>query len=448
MTPYLTVRAIWCVSCARGQLSDVDRRSDLKEQGFDFYTVKEVGLPIYVRVLTLDLEVNRALLPSEEAILSLLNAGITSGTVVAELLGIGAEVFSELLINVMRSGAVALGEDTIAITQVGRQILKQASLSDQRRIENFRVIYNPHWETLKLPSEGELLPGDLAAEERIPLELDANLSDRQFLARLSDLQVLIGDSGRLSSGQTPKQFRVVRASVEGNYTMYLASRLELWWRESPYAWQWLLPDESPLMIEALLRLEEQQVDGTIIPRHLPASEPKTPLAAFAARTLGFLKQKGHAWLGEVEAEAALIEVIRSSNERLVLVSSFLNGNIDVVLGEVLGRLAQTSSLRVELTFTAVSTRAGALEQERLLEGLRLQPEHGRQLVVNRVQVAFDGLIAVSEADLFISGRQWQAFAERGQVGIDRGGGRRSAETTNIVSSAEATLRQMLKQVKT
>ena len=425
----------------------MDRRGDPGGQDFEFFTVKEVGLPVYLRVLTLDLEVNRALLPSEEAILSLLDAGITTSAEIADLLGLEAEVFSEIFINVVRSGAVALGEDTLALTQVGRRILEQASLSDQRRLENFRVIYNPYWGTLRLPSDGELLPSDLVAEERTPLDLDADLSDRQFLARFPDLQALVGESGRLSGGQTPKQYRVVRVTVTGNYTAYLASQLELRWREEPRAWQWSLPNEPLPVVEALLRLEEQQVDGTIIPRSLPAAEPKTPLAAFAAETLNFLEQQGHSWLGEIESKKALAEVIQSANERLLLVSPFLRPDADKLLGDVLTQLERSPNLRAELTFTGAATRADTLEQDRLMEGLRLQAEYGKQLTVGRVQAALGGLIALSETELFISGRQWRAFAQGTQVGVDRGGGRRVADTPSVTEPAEATLRRLLRQAK-
>jgi hypothetical protein len=415
----------------------MEHREELASDGYSFYTRKRIGLPVYVWITTLDVEINRLLYPSEQAILGLISCGISQRSSLRELLGLTDDgVFTELFGNVLGSGAVALEANNVVLTDTGRRILASARRYDQHRVENFRVVYNPYWEKLSLPSDSELVLQELRDERGVPLEFDANISAQKLTEELQDLAVLLSDSERITIPSV-KDYRVIRVGVQGLYTAYLLEELELWHRTTAPHWSWVLANESAEVITVLRRYEQEQEDKAIIPRVLKPVSKSSRLNDLVEKTFHSLEEGGSPWLDWREAQAHLDTLVASAELNLLFVSAFVEeGENDVVL-TALERMNDADNLVVTLILTAAGSPSNEIKQEQLVETWKTNPLYRKRLFIHCVDLRSDSMLALSESSLLVFGQEWREYHRGSNVGVVREGARESVNPDHLTEISNA-----------
>ena len=398
----------------------------LASEGFEPFDRKLVGIPFYVWVLNIDLEVSRHLQASEEAVLGLLDLGITARADLARLLGLeGEALFSDLIIDLVRSGGVEMRQDGFALTQAGRLMLRSAARKEIRRSEGVRVRYDPYGDSFSTVMEEDEVR-DARAEGLEELALDANLTPQKVTSRLDELTRALRQ-GEPETREAETRLRVLRFDPVRTYTVYQRAELEVWYRTSDRTWAWRLTDvgEETRLSDKLRELEAEQVDSTIIPRHRPVPPPRTSFAAFMRSTFDFLEDSDAAWTPDFTLKERVREVVAEAKERALITFPMFPQREDdqELIDLLLDCLKRRKGLRIALVLS--NTRKGVAKTGQALQTAleKADASHDRLEVIEIREVLGDESLVISEGEVLVAAQDSLPLKAGGNYVVTRFGGR-------------------------
>lgn len=418
----------------------MDRAGVFRSEGFEPFDRKRVGLPRYVWVLDIDVEISRSLHASEEALLGLLELGFTRRQDLARFLGLeGEALFSDLMIDLVRSGGAEMQQDGFAITSAGQTMLQNAIRKDVRRSEGVRVVYDPYSDALGAPEdEGEELR-NLQAEGLEELSLEANLSAPDLLARMAEL-------GRTLTEQGPRgerdRSRLLRVEPVRSYAVYQPAELEVWHRPDDHSWTWRLTDigEEARISEKVRELEAGQIDGTIIPRQKQPGEPRVAFPQFVQRTLYALYQGGVPWVAEHDLLSQMLGLITGAEHDLTLALPVLEPEAAAEVTEALVvTLERNKALRATL---AVSKAPNDKVRKQLEERASRTRVLEDRLTTVRIDGIGEGAFLICGHEALVIAREYWPFRLEGEstLKLARYGGRRTRDPESVRDIAAGALK--------
>lgn len=418
----------------------MDKVSIFGTEGFEPFDRKLVGLPRYVWVLDLDLEISRSLYASEEALLGLLELGFTHRKELAQFLGLeGEALFSDFMIDLVRSGGAEMQQDEFVITAAGQIMLQNAARKDIRRSEGVRVVYNPYSDTLEAAEdEGEEVR-NLQAEGLEELSLEANLSAPELLSRMTEL-------GHTLTEWEPRRerdrSRLLRVEPVRSYTVYQPAELELWHRPHDHSWAWRLTDigEETRISEKMRELEAGQIDGTIIPRQKQPSETRLAFPQFVRRTLHALHQKAVPWIAEYDLLSRMLELIIEAQDYLILALPVLEHEVTEEITEALiTALEQNKAVRATLAVSKVPNDRIRKQLDELAPRIEAL---GNRLIEIQIDGVGEDALLVCEHEALLIAREYWPFRLEGEsmLKVTRYGGRRTSETESLKDITAGALR--------
>ena len=320
----------------------ISRLDQLTANGFELYTVLEVGLPHFVWRCDLDIEHDRNLHLSEETLLHLIEAGITTREHLGTAMGIDESILRHSLLNLLERHALEYNQaGELRLSTIGKRMLLNAKVRLTSTFENMSVRHDPYKDKLRWHKpEYDLNDKQLRASGRRSISSIKPLGKHQFEERYKEIQGLIEAEGVPGDRSQHKGKReVLRVRPLTPRTVYRPADLEVWYRPATEELSWrILRDgyEEPEVADMLLQLEAEGVQiipGDEAPTREVVPESNEPLHQLAETITQGTEPN---LLKTRELREALKQAIGDAKSALFIVSPWLRlGAIDRELTQTL-----------------------------------------------------------------------------------------------------------------
>lgn len=247
----------------------ISRIDQLKTNGYELYTIIEVGVPHFVWRCDIDLEHDRNLYLSEETLLHLIDAGLTARDDLRAAMGIDKTILRNAIVNLIERQALEYDQTgALRLSTTGRRMLLNSRVRLVSTIENLSIRHDPYTDTLKwYKPEYDLNDTQLRAAGRRRVPSIKALGKTQFEERYRDIQRLIeteglpGDRTRFSGKR-----EVLRISPLAPHTIYRPADLEVWHKPDTNELGWRITRDGHEEHDVARLLEQIEAEGTrIIP---------------------------------------------------------------------------------------------------------------------------------------------------------------------------------------
>lgn len=311
----------------------IGREVDLLAGGFHKASVVEVAIPHYVWKVELDIEFDRQLRLAEEAILSLVGAGLGEPSQIAALLGLAGEpIVPRYLADLIVKAMLTRKNEQIQITAMGRRSLA-ASMIREEHTCSVELRHDPYRDELRWELDDELRAHEIERSGPRPLPLPGALTHGELELRHRDLQELITRDGLpFQAGEKTglsQRRELIRVRPTKHYVAYRAAELEVWHRPDTEELRWRLIRGGGEEREMSERLTEMERDGLqIIPFEDARSIQESPTdiaikAAVATARHPETPPRAHQILQVADHRPALAQAIDDARRELVIVSPWL-----------------------------------------------------------------------------------------------------------------------------
>ena len=312
-----------------------NRLDRLKAEGFELFTVIEVGLPHFVWRCDLEIEHDRHLHLSEETILRLIDAGVTSREQLGHVMGLDDVIIRNAILNLLERHALEYNQvGTLRLSSIGKRMLQNAKVRLTSTLENIYIRHDPYHNKLRWhKKEYDLSEKQLKTSGRRRITSVKPIERTQLEERHKEIQQLIEVSGLPSDkSQHVGKREVLRVHALAAQQVYRPFDLEVWYKKEDHEFGWrILRDglEEPKVAKLLDQLGDDVTK--IIPsdqRPVALDVPKKnePLHEV---TESITQRSESRLLKTLQLRGALKQATIDAQNTLLMISPWLNqGAID------------------------------------------------------------------------------------------------------------------------
>lgn len=317
-----------------------NRLERLKAEGFELYTIVEVGLPHFVWRCDLEIEHDRHLHLSEETILRLIDAGLTTREHLGDVMGLDAVIIRNAVLNLLERHALEYDQlNNLRLSSVGKRMLQNAKVRLTSTLENIYIRHDPYHNELRWhKKEYDLNDKQLKVSGRRRIASVGPLDRNQLEERYKEVQQLIDTSGLPSdkSQHTGKR-EVLRVHALAAQEVYRPFDLEVWYKRESHDFGWRILRDGFEEPEVARFLDQLGDDVTRIipsdqkPAMLDVSRENEPLHQAAE---AIAQRNESSLLKTLQLRGALKKATLDAQHTLLMISPWLNqGAIDKEMTE-------------------------------------------------------------------------------------------------------------------
>lgn len=260
----------------------LSRKDRLLADGFELYTVIEVGLPHFNWRVDIDLEHDRNLHLSEETVLRLIDAGITDRATLSQAMGLHEDsMLRNILLNLLQRNALEYDtQEILRLNTIGKRMLLNATVRQTSTVENLKLRHDPYLDELRWHKpEYDLNDQQMRISGRRRLNFVKPIARPQLEERYKEVQRLIEQYG-LPKDKTHHigKREVLRLHAIAPQVIYRPADLEVWFKKETHEFNWRILREGVEEPNVARLLDQLEAEGArIIPSDEVSSIAEVPV---------------------------------------------------------------------------------------------------------------------------------------------------------------------------